>query len=261
MTVQNSTEEIKKNRGLVGSLAHGLNVLMAFDKDHAQMTLSVASERTGMDRASARRYLLTLCHLGFVTQSGRLFRLTSKVMDLGYSFLSSIPLAQKAQPYLNMIRDQTGFPVALGIRDELDIVHVASANTDEFASPALTIGRRFPLAYASAGRCILAFLPSEERDAILKRVRLAPMSEYSITTMTGLRANLKDTQKTGFALVDQEMQVGIRSLAVPVFDHNANVVASFNTFTFSSIVPEDVLIERALPAMLDVATEFGKTII
>lgn len=166
-----SLETSDKPKVLVGSLAYGLNIIMAFDRANPRMTLSQVSEKTGMDRAGARRYLLTLAHLGFVIQDGRLFQLSPKVMELGYAYLSSVPLSDKAHYYLDRIRDQTGFPVALGIRDGFDIVHIASANTDEFSSPALTIGRRFPIAYASAGRCILALMEKAERDALFKKIR------------------------------------------------------------------------------------------
>ncbi|MBS1089708.1 IclR family transcriptional regulator domain-containing protein [Gluconobacter wancherniae] len=256
-----TTDKEKSTKPLVGSLTHGLNIIMAFDRDHPAMTLSAVSERTGMDRAGARRYLLTLCHLGFVAQTGRLFCLTPKVMDLGYAYLSSIPVGEKAQPYLDSIRNATGFPIALGIRDGHDIVHIASANSDEFTAPALTIGRRFSLPYASAGRCILASMPVEEREHILSKLELTPPSELAISSMDALRAALDQARLSGYALVDQEMQAGIRSLAVPIFDRSGNVVASFNTFTFSSLVSIEQLLETVLPTMLEVAGEFGKTII
>ncbi|WP_233453358.1 IclR family transcriptional regulator domain-containing protein [Gluconobacter thailandicus] len=256
-----SLETSDKPKVLVGSLAYGLNIIMAFDRANPRMTLSQVSEKTGMDRAGARRYLLTLAHLGFVIQDGRLFQLSPKVMELGYAYLSSVPLSDKAHYYLDRIRDQTGFPVALGIRDGLDIVHIASANTDEFSSPALTIGRRFPIAYASAGRCILALMEKAERDTLFKKIRLEPMSEMSISTMDGLRKQLQIIRKQGYALVDQEMQLGIRSLAVPVFNTKGKVVASFNTFTFSSIVPTEKLISDALPAMQAAAEEIQTALI
>lgn len=256
-----SLETAEKPKGLVGSLAYGLNIIMAFDRASPRMTLSQVSEKTGMDRAGARRYLLTLVHLGFVVQDGRLFQLTPKVMELGYAYLSSVPLADKAQYYLDRIRDQTGFPVALGIRDGLDVVHIASANSDEFSSPALTIGRRFPIAYASAGRCILAMMDKADRDTLLKEIKLEPMSEKSINTMAALRKQLQLVRKQGYAVVDQEMQIGVRSLAVPILNARGQITASFNTFTFSGIVPTEKLISDALPAIQAAAEELRATLI
>lgn len=254
------TELEKKPKGLVGSLVHGLNIIMAFDKTDPQMTLSQVAEKTGMDRAGARRYLLTLANLGFVEQNGRLFRLTPKVMDLGYAYLSSVPLSEKAQHYLEKIRDLSGLPVALGILDGEHIVHVASANTEELASPALTIGRRFSIAYASAGRAILAEMEEDKREAILKDLVLEPATEFSISSIEALREELKSIHAKGYALVDQEMQLGIRSLAVPVFDARGGVVGSFNTFTFSSIVSMDKLIKEVLPILQDAASEIRRTL-
>ncbi|MFT8367300.1 MAG: IclR family transcriptional regulator C-terminal domain-containing protein [Acetobacter papayae] len=245
----------------VGSLSYGLNIIMAFGRANPRMTLSQVSEKTGMDRAGARRYLLTLVHLGFVSQDGRLFQLTPKVMELGYAYLSSVPLSEKAQYYLEKIRDQSGFPAALGIRDGLDIVHIASANTDAFSFPALTIGRRFPLTYASAGRCILAMMEKSERDALLKQITLEPLTEQSLTSMEALRRECRTIHKQGYAIVDQEMQIGVRSLAVPIFDSRQRVIASFNTFTFSSMVPVEKLLADVLPDMLAAAEDISQTLI
>lgn len=253
-------EDSDKPKGTVGSLAHGLNIIMAFDRSNPEMTLSQVAEKTGMDRAGSRRYLLTLAHLGFVEQNGRLFRLTPKVMDLGYAYLSSVPLAEKAQFYLNRIRDHSGFPVALGILDGHHIVHVASANTDEFVSPALTIGRRFPIGYASAGRAILAVMEPAALEKELERIVLEPTTEHSIRTLDALRAELKVVAEKGYALVDQEMQIGIRSLAVPVFNMKGAVVASLNTYTFSSIVSQEKLLADALPDLKSAAQEIQRTL-
>lgn len=257
MTDTHSDKE-EKTKSMVGSLVHGLNIIMAFDRNNPQMTLSQVAEKTGMDRAGARRYLLTLVGLGFVEQNARLFRLTPKVMDLGYAYLSSVPLSEKAQHYLEKIRDKSGFPVALGIVDGLHIVHVASANTDELMSPALTIGRRFPIAYASAGRAILSAMEDAKREQILAQVTLEPMTDASIRTIEALRGELKSAGEKGYALVDQEMQMGVRSLAVPILNVNGTVVGSFNTFTFTSLVSKEQLITELLPVLQEAAQDLQR---
>nr|WP_202799062.1 IclR family transcriptional regulator C-terminal domain-containing protein [Oceanicola sp. S124] len=249
-----------RTKPLVGSLVHGLSIIMAFDKSDPEMTLTQVAEKTGMDRAGARRYLLTLASLGFVSQTGRLFRLTPKVMDLGYAYLSSMPLADKAQFYLDRIRDRTGFPMALGVLDGDHIVHVASANTDDLLSPALTIGRRFPLGYSSAGRSILANLDEPAREALLAEVRLVAATETALTSIADLRNELARIRQQGHALVDQEMAVGVRSLAVPILGAKGEVVASFNTYTFTSIVSLERLLDEALPEMKEAAAEIGRTL-
>ncbi|WP_428925039.1 IclR family transcriptional regulator domain-containing protein [Marinibacterium sp. SX1] len=249
-----------KPKELIGSLVHGLNIIRAFDKANPEMTMTQVAEKTGMDRAGARRYLLTLADLGYVHQDGRIFRLTPKVMELGYAYLSSVPLAEKAQYFLNRIRDRSGFPVALAIRDEDFIVHIGSANTDEFHSPALTIGRRFRLAYSSAGRCILAHSSEEELDRTLARIDMTPASELSITTEAELRAELARIRSQGYALVDQEMQMGIRSLALPVFNARAEIVGSINTYTFAGVTSIDEMMDGALPEMKLGAEELTRTL-
>lgn len=261
MAANKLTKEGEKSRDFVGSLVHGLNVIMAFDEESPQMTLSQVAEKTGMNRAGARRYLLTLAHLGFIQQNDRLFRLTPKVMDLGYSFLSTIPISTVAQPYLDSIRDKTGEAVAIGIMDGADVVHIAKANSNKLMAPTLTIGRRFPAIYASAGRVLLALKSDEERDAILDQSDFQPLTDKSITTREELVKELAQVRRQRYALVDQEIEPGARSLAVPVFNQAGDTVAAINTLTNAATVTKKQLISECLPMLWDAAQEIKRALV
>lgn len=251
----------EKTRDFVGSLVHGLNVIMAFDAEHAQMTLSEVAERTGMNRAGARRYLLTLAHLGFIRQDDRLFRLTPKVMELGYSFLSTVPITTIAQPYLNSIRDITGEAVAVGVIDGIDVVHIVSANSARLMAPTLTVGRRFSVIYASAGRMLLALKPDAERDAILDKASFTPLTDKSVTSRQQLLKELTQIRRQRYALVDQEIEVGARSLAVPVFNKSGEPVAAINVLASAATVTKKKLVDEYLPVLWNAAQEITRSLV
>ncbi len=251
----------EKSRDFVGSLVHGLNVIMAFDANHAQMTLSEVAERTGMNRAGARRYLLTLAQLGFIRQDERQFRLTAKVMELGYAYLSSVPITTIAQPYLDSIRDTTGESVAVAVIDGIDVVHIVSANSTRLMSPTLTVGRRFSVVYASAGRVLLSLKPEEERDLILDKVEFAPLTDRSITSRQQLLKELAQVRRQRYALVDQEIEVGARSLAVPVFNKAGQPVAAINVLTSAATISKKQLVNDYLPVLWDAAQEITRSLV
>jgi IclR family pca regulon transcriptional regulator len=251
----------EKSRDFVGSLVHGLNVIMAFDADSPQMTLSQVAEKTGMNRAGARRYLLTLAHLGFIQQNDRLFRLTPKVMDLGYSFLSTIPISTVAQTYLDTIRDKTGEAVAIGIMDGADVIHIAKANSNKLMSPSLTIGRRFPAIYSSTGRVLLAIKSDEARHLLLDQADFKPLTEKSITSREVLLKELDRIRLKDYSFVDQEIEHGVRSLAVPVFNQSGEAVAAITTLTNASTVTKKKLINEYLPMLWDAAQEIKQVLV
>jgi IclR family pca regulon transcriptional regulator len=237
----------EKSRDFVGSLVHGLNVIMAFDADSPQMTLSQVAEKTGMNRAGARRYLLTLAHLGFIQQNDRLFSLTPKVMDLGYSFLSTIPISKVSQIYLDTIRDKSGEAVA-------------KANSNKLMSPSLTIGRRFPAIYASAGRVLLAIKSDEARHLLLDQADFKPLTGKSITSREVLMKELDRIRLKDYAFVDQEIEHGVRSLAVPVFNQSGESVAAISMLTNASTVTKKKLINDYLPMLWDAAQEIKQVL-
>lgn len=251
----------KISRDMVGSMVHGLNVIKSFDSDHPQMTLTQVAERTALTRAGARRYLLTLVHLGYVIQEDRLFRLSAKVLELGYSYLSSVPLSTIAEPYLRKIRDKTGEAVALAVLDHDSIIHIARVNSDKLMAPTLSVGKRFEALYTSTGRMLLAMEDENFIDEILSGANLVKNTQWSITNKSELKEELKTIRRNRYAVVDQEIEKGVRALAVPIMNNKSETVAAMNIVTNAAAIPKKQLIEEFLPVLKDVSRELQLALI
>lgn len=242
-------------RDFVGPVQHALNVLRAFDSEHIEMTLSNVSERTGLTRAGARRYLVTLEHLGYLRKEDRLFRLTPKVLELGFAFLSSAPLASVVQPYLQLITRETGEISGLAVLDGDEIVHLAVSSVQRVLAPTLTIGRRFNTLYASTGRAIAAFLEQDQVEAIIRSSEIVSLTPRSLQSKEAIREELKVVRRQGYAMVDQELEEGVRSIAVPLFNRKEQPVAAITILTNVATVSKKQLIDEKLPVLRRVAAE------
>ena len=245
---------------MVGSIAHGLNVIRSFDADHQKMTLSQVADRAGMTRAGARRYLLTLAHLGYVYHENRLFRLSPKVMELGYSYLSSVPFPTIAQPYLESLRDETGETAALAVLDGGHVVHIARANSRKLLAPTLTIGRRFSAIYTSTGRVLTANKSDKEIKQLVREASAAPPTHLSLTSEGELHEALEIVRRNKYAVVDQETEVGVRTIAVPVFNRSGEAVAAINLLTNIAIVKKQYLIKTCLPLLKSAAHDIQRAL-
>ncbi|MEU9173444.1 IclR family transcriptional regulator C-terminal domain-containing protein [Streptomyces sp. NPDC048420] len=212
----------------VRSLERGLAVIRAFDADHPELSLSEVARTCGLTRAAARRFLLTLADLGYVRADGRSYRLTPRVLELGYSYLSSFSLAQIAEPHLEQLVDRTRESSSLCVLDGDDVVYVARVPARRIMTAAITVGTRFPAHVTSVGRVILAGLPDGELELRLSRAELVPLTTRTIVAADLLRAELERVRRQGYALVDQELEEGLRSIAAPVRDRGGEVVAAVN---------------------------------
>jgi IclR family pca regulon transcriptional regulator len=247
--------EKKLPRDFVGSVRHVLDVFRAFDADNPEMTLSAMSERTGMTRAGARRYLLTLEHLGYIRKDDRLFRLTAKVLELGFVFLSTTPLSDVARPYLQRIRHETGEITGLAVLDRGDIVHIAGATVERMLAPTLTIGRRFNALYASSGRAIIAFLEPAAIEEVFRSATISPLTPASLKTKEEVREELKTVRRQGYAVVDQEVEEGVRSIAVPVLNRLGAPLGAVTVLTNVATVSKKQLVEEILPVLQRIVPE------
>ncbi len=257
-----STETKTESRYSVGSLVHGLNVIRAFDSEHREMTLTQVAERTGMSRAGARRYLLTLADLGYVYHDERLFRLSPKVMELGYTYLSSEPMTAIVQPYLEQLRDQTGETIGLAVLDEEYVVHIARAHSKRsLMAPTLTIGRRFPAIYTSPGRVMIALKGEADIERYLSVVDSSVNGPLRKTDADSLRKALKKAQREQYAIVEQEIEIGVRTLAVPIFNQSHEVVSALNILTNIAKIEKDYLINECLPLMQAAAAEIQHAVV
>jgi len=243
----------EKLRDFVGSVEHALNVLAAFDESHAVMTLSEVAERTETTRASARRYLLTLVELGFVSQEERSFSLAPKILQLGYAYLSNMPLHEIAKPYLDRITKQTGENSAMGILDQRYIVHIVKSTTDRILAPNIAIGRRFSALYTSIGRVLVSCMKDSEVSEIIKINGLKKFTKNSIVTKEKFLQEIKKIRKQEYVLVDQEFEMGLRSIAVPIKDKQNRTIAGMNIVTNAAIIPKGQLVTEFLPVLRNTA--------
>lgn len=239
-----------EDRDFVTALASGLEVILAFDEEHPRMTLSEVAARTGMNRARARRFLLTLHALGYVRKEQRVFELAPKVLKLGYSFLSANNYRSVIQQVLEDITAACGESSSLGVLDGEEVTYVArSSSRHRLMAITLSVGTRLPAAYTSMGRVLLAQLPDRELDAWLERAVLERYTEKSITDKAELRRCIMEVRQQGYAIADQELDSGLRSIAVPAFDANGKLLGALNISTNAARIDHDTLLEEYLPLL------------
>lgn len=213
----------------VQSLERGLAVIRAFGAERPSLTLSDVARETGLSRASARRFLHTLVELGYVGTNGRAFALRPAVLDLGYAYLSSLTLPDVAAPHLEQLSEEVGESSSVAVLDGADIVYVARVATHRIMSAAIRVGTRFPAFATSMGRAILAHVPDDDVDAYLAAAGPLPrLTARTVTDPDALRTDLAQVRAQGWALVDQELEEGLRSVAVPLRDRSGVVVAAVN---------------------------------
>lgn len=248
------------DRDYVGALASGLEVLQAFDAEHPRMTLSEVAARTEMDRAKARRFLLTLHSLGFVKRSGRQFELTPRVLQLGYAYQASNQYRAVIQQYLEDITAELGESSSLAVLDGDDVVYVVrSSARHRLMAITLSVGTRLPAAYTSMGRVLLAQLPGAELDAFMARVKLEAFTEYSIIRADALKNAISNARDQGYAIVDQELDSGLRSVAVPVFSGSGELLGAINISTNAARVNMKTLMDVYLPRLQQAADAVQRT--
>lgn len=237
----------------VQSLERGLAVIRAFSDERPRLTLSEVARHTGLTRAAARRFLITLQHLGYVTNDGGQFALRPAVLQLGYAYLSSLSLADIATEHLTPAADELHESCSASVLDGDSVVYIARASTTRIMSINLAVGSRLPAATTSMGRVMLAAMTDEELDAYLAGVQLEQKTAMTITDIAALRAEVAKVREQGWCIVDQELEIGVRSVAVPVRDARGDVVATVNASAHSSRVELEELSTRFLERIQQVA--------
>ncbi|WP_299257848.1 IclR family transcriptional regulator C-terminal domain-containing protein [uncultured Kushneria sp.] len=240
------------DRDFVTALASGLEVISAFDQEHRSMTLSEVAARTGMNRARARRFLLTLHALGYVARRKRQFELSPRVLSLGYSFLSANNYHSVVQQGLEELTERTGESASLGVLDGLEVVYAArSAARHRLMAITLSVGTRLPALYTSMGRTLLAQLDETTLDTLLEGVTLEAHTGYTLTDMAAFRGELARVRRDGFCVVDQELDSGLRSLAVPLYAGTGRLLGAINISTNAMRISDQQLREDFLPLLLE----------
>ncbi|TLF53078.1 IclR family transcriptional regulator [Halomonas urmiana] len=249
------------DRDFVTALASGLEVILAFDEEHPRMTLSEVAARTGMNRARARRFLLTLHSLGYVRKTQRHFELAPRVLQLGYAFLSANGYQSVIQQVLEDITAECGESSSLGVLDGDEVTYVArSAAKHRLMAISLAVGTRLPAAHTSMGRVLLAQLPDDELEAFLARVTLERYTDKTVTDTAALRERILEARRQGYAVADQELDSGLRSLAVPAFYATGRLIGAINISTNAARVDFDTLLGEYLPLLQDKARQIRQQV-
>jgi IclR family transcriptional regulator, pca regulon regulatory protein len=233
----------------VQSLARGLAVISCFSERQPAMTISAVAEATGLSRATARRVLHTLQQLDLVATEGEVFRLTPRVLSIGYAYLSSLELPELAHPHMEQLVAQVRESSSLAVLDGADIVYVARVPTKRIMSVAITVGTRLPAFATSMGRALLADRPPAEVEELLGSDPLPTLTSRTVRTPAELRTALDRVREDGFALNDQELEEGLRSIAVPVRDARGVAQAALNVAAHAGRVSARAMVDEFLPPL------------
>lgn len=234
----------------VQSVARALAVMRSFTAERPKQSLSEVARQTGLDRATARRLLLTLVDLGYVATDGRAFELTPRTLELGYAYLSSMSLPDVARPHLQKLARELNETAALALLDADDIVYVALVPSARLAAVKINIGTRFKAHATSMGRVLLAGLTQAELDAYLDRVKADLATSRTIRTVDQLRTEIEKVRAQGWTLVDSELEEGLRGAAAPVRDRAGQVVAAANVSVHAGRTTPELVEREYLPAIL-----------
>ncbi|WP_020666710.1 IclR family transcriptional regulator domain-containing protein [Amycolatopsis nigrescens] len=237
----------------VQSLERGLAVIKAFGSGAAELTLSDVARTTGLTRAAARRFLLTLADLGYVRTDGKYFSLTARVLELGYAFLSGISLPEVAQPHLERLSAEVRESSSVSVLDGTEIVYVARVAVSRIMTVTIDVGTRFPAHATSMGHVLLAGLDAKALAGYLEAARLERLTTHTLTSPAALRTELLSVREQGWALVDQELEEGLRSVAAPVHDRHGTVVAAVNVSTHASRTSRESVRADMVPPLLAAA--------
>ncbi|MDB6089336.1 MAG: hypothetical protein JWN85_2120 [Gammaproteobacteria bacterium] len=241
----------------MGGLAKGLAVIRAFTGEHAALSLSEVARSAAMPAATARRCLLTLEELGYVTRSGRHFVLRPKVLELGAAYLESMNIEQLTRTHLEELARNTGDSAALCVLDGTDIVYVARASIRTLLRLEAHVGSRFPAHATSTGRSLLAGLTPERLQRYFETAKLEALTDRTVTSPIKLRTLIDECRRAGYSAVEDELAYGVVALAVPVFDQSGRVVAAVNSSSHSKKMPKAKLIRERLAMLQQVSRQIS----
>ena len=239
------------------SLARGLAVVKAFSDQRRAMTIAQISHKTGIPRAAVRRCLYTLKQLGYADSEANNFFLKPKILTLGYSYLSSTPLTVSAQPCLNQLSRTLNESCSLAVLEDHEVLYISRSQTSRVLSVALNAGSRLPAYCTSLGRVLLAGLSEAALDQYLSKVKLVAYTDRTVINEARLREIIAETRQRGFAIVEEELEIGLRSIAVPVRGASGATMAALNIGAQATRVSRAQLEQTFLPALLTAASELS----
>lgn len=243
----------------VQSFARGLAVIRAFGPHSPRMTLSEVAARTGLTRAGARRILLTLQTLGYVTVDGRHFALTPRILELGYAYLSATPLWDLALPYMEAVVAATGESCSVTVLDGHDVVYILRLASHRVMSINLSVGSRLPAWATAMGRVLLADLEPAALNEALEADRPA-YTRHTVTDAAALRRILAQVREQGYAIVQEELEPGLQSVAVPLRDRHGRAIAAMNVSGAANRYTTARMREEFLPPLRVAAAQIGEAL-
>ncbi len=253
-------QQIQDNQGdpdFMTSLGRGLAVLSVFSQHPREVTMSQISTETGISRAAVRRVLYTLERMGYVGEQGRGYVLLPRVLGMGGAYVASSSMTAAAQPVLDSLRDDVHESCSLGVLDGDDVLYIARAETVRIMSIGLRAGSRLPAYCTSMGRVLLAALPRDTLEGYLDRTPLRPRTERTVTRTEDFLDTLEKVRREGVSLVDQELEIGLRSIAVPVRARSGDVVGALNIGTQAGRISLGVMQSQLLPRLREAAQRLG----
>jgi len=242
------------------SLARGLDVIRSFDSNDAALPVAEIARRTHISRAAARRCLYTLERLGYAASSNGTYELSPKVLTLGSAYLGSAKVARVAQHVLDPLSERLQESCSVSVLDGSEIVYVARAAVRRIISIGLFVGTRLPAYCTSMGRVMLAYGPEERLETYLAHVKLVAFTPRTITTASALRTELGRVRTNGYALVDQELEIGLRSVAVPIWGRNRMVLAAINLGVQASRAEPKVMVRDYVPVLKRASKEISASL-
>lgn len=256
--LNNEADPFKGDPNYMASLARGLEVIQAFTPQRRVMSISQISQKTGIPRAAVRRCLYTLGKLGFVyAEDGKNFELRPRILALGHAYLASTPLARATQPVLKHLSEMLNESCSIATLDGDDILYIARASSSRIMTIDLDIGSRLPAWSTSMGRVLLSYLSEDKLNDMLGRITMIRYTSQTVDSVPALRAELKKVRQQGYALNDQELEMGLRSIAVPLMNSQGQVQAALNVGVHAGQVTADELRGRILPELQKAAQELS----
>jgi IclR family pca regulon transcriptional regulator len=247
--------EVRPGDAYVQSFARGLEVIRSFSASAPRQTLTEVAGRTGLTRAGARRILLTLQTLGYVESDGKLFALTPRILDLGFAYLSSMPIWNVAEPVMEALVEQVKESCSAGVLEGTDIMYVLRVSTRKIMRNSLGVGSRLPAYCTSLGRMLLAGLPDDEVRQLLQASTLEARTRHTLTDVDALLAKVQQARRQGWCLVNQELEEGLVSIAAPIVNRAGRTIAALNISGQANRTPPRQMQETMLPALREAARE------
>jgi len=239
----------------LNSLARGLAVLRAFSREKPEMTLSELAVQTDLNPAVVRRCLITLQHLGYVGKKDKLFLLRPEVFSLGAAYIESMNLEEVVRPSLQRIRDKTDNSAALAVLSDLDVLFLVYVSTKQLTRIVAGVGTRFPAYATSAGRVLLAYADKGTVDDYFSKVHMEALTEKTVATKKEMKSILSNVKKNRYSSTEGELDFGVVSVAVPVFNEEQKIIASISCSTASARTTEQKMIEELVPELQEAARE------